>query len=86
MSFLSSIKQRIFCWLLLTLTHRYICKLFITNRNIIFGCHSLNLRSWIDTWEQHKEDRDSVTGLGKSLEDTKGWLLNILFSHTLSNK
>lgn len=86
MSLLGSIEKSIFCRFFLTLAHRNVSELLVTYRNIVFCSYSLYFRSWVNSREQDEEDWNSVVGLSKGLENVEGRLLNVSFTHHLTNE
>lgn len=82
----SSIKESIFSRFLLTLTHRNVSKLFVTKRDIVFRGNSFHLRRRVDSWEQHKEDRNTVVCFSKGLENVERRLLDVSLAHHLAHK
>lgn len=86
MTFFCSIKKRIFCRLLLSLSHRDICKLLVSNGNIVFSSDSLYFRSGVDTREEDEEDWYLIVSLSECFENAEWRLLDVFFTHNLSNK
>jgi hypothetical protein len=83
--FFSSIEQSIFGRFLLTLTHRDVGELLVSDGNIVFGCHPFHFRGRVDSREQHEEDRNAAVGLGECLKDVKRRLFDVTFSHHFSD-